>query len=325
MLFSRWAIAALVAALPMSALTTPALAQADWPNHGVRIIVPVPAGSSADLLARIYAKGLQEKFGQPFVIENRVGASHNIGAELFSRAAPDGYTLLTAPPPSLAVNKYLFPKLGYDPEAFVPVTVMADVPTVLALRPGLDFKDIPALIAYAKANPGKLTYASTGKGSTLHLAAEAFKNKTGVDMLHVPFTGVTQVVTELQAGRVDLTFAPLLDLFPSLQSGALRALAVGSEAPSLELPGVPTIGSVLPGYVSTAWFAVAAPAKTPLPLAEKISAEIRAAFEQPDARKAFANLHAVPVLNSAVDAAAYIKKDSLRWKEVIVANKIEGE
>ena len=152
-----------------------ASAQSDYPSRPIKIIAPVPAGSSADLLARIYSRVLQEKWGQPIVIENRVGASHNIGAGAVWRAAPDGYTIMTAPPPSLAINKYLFPNLTYDPETFVPVTVMVDVPNVLVVRPGLAAKDAKELIAVAKAKPGLITYASTGKGSTLHLAAEAFR------------------------------------------------------------------------------------------------------------------------------------------------------
>ena len=320
MKLSRLALAALLLLAPL-----PALAQADFPSHGIKIIVPVPAGSSADLLGRIYAKGLQDKWGQPVVVENRVGASHNIGADAFSRAAPDGYTLLTAPPPSLAVNKYLFPKLTYDPDTFVPVTVMADVPNVLVLRPGLDFPDVKSLIAFAKANPGKLTYGTTGKGSTLHLSAEAFRARAGVDMLHVPFTGVPQLIAEMLAGRVDITFANLIDVYPYVANGNLRAIGVGTETRSPELPDVPTIADTLPGYVSTAWFAVAAPAKTPMPIVVKLSAAIREAFMQPEARQLFKNLHGAPILNTPAEAAAFIRKDSLRWKDVIIANHIQGE
>ncbi len=320
MRFHHWAGIALIAALPAQAL-----AQADWPSRAVKIIAPIPAGSSADLLARIYGRELQDKYKQPFVVENHVGASHNIGADIVARAAPDGYTLLTAPPPSLAINKYLFPKLSYDPEAFVAVTVMVDVPNILVLRPGLDFKDVPGLIAYAKANPGKLSYGSTGIGSTLHLSAEAFKAKAGVDLLHVPFTGVTQLISEMIGGRVDVAFAALIDLYPYISAGNVKPLAVGTQKRSPEFPDVPTIGETLPGYVSSAWFAVAAPPKTPLPLAEKISADIRAAFQQPEAQQAVKNLHAVPILDTAAEAADYIRKDSQRWKEVIQANHIQSE
>jgi tripartite-type tricarboxylate transporter receptor subunit TctC len=312
------------AALAISA-TTVAMAQADFPKRAIKIIAPIPAGSSADLLARIYANGLQDKWGVSVVVENRVGASHNIGADAAWRAPPDGYTLLTAPPPSLALNKYLFPKLAYDPDTFVPVTVMAEVPNVLVVRPGLDVADIKALIALAKSKPGQLSYGSTGKGSTLQLSAEAFRNQAGVEFLHVPFTGVPQMISEMLAGRVDITFAPLIDLYPYISAGSLKALGVGADDPSPELPGVPTIAATLPGYHATAWFAVAAPPKTPPELVEKLSAAIREAFQQPDGAKAFQNLHAKPILNKPAEAAAFIKADSLRWKKVIETNNIVGE
>ncbi len=314
-----------LAAATRALSATAALAQADYPSRGIKIIAPIPAGSSADLLARIYAKGLQDKWGQPVVVEDRVGASHNIGADVVWRAAPDGYTLLTAPPPSLAVNKYLFPKLPFDPDTFVPITVMAEAPNVLVTRPGLDVADVKALIALAKSKPGQLTYGSTGKGSTLQLSAEAFRNRAGIDLLHIPFTGVPQLIQEMLAKRVDITFAPLIDLYPYIADGSLKALGVGTDEPSPDLPGVPTLAATLPGYHATAWFAVAAPPKTPLPLAEKISAAIREAFAQPDAGQAFKNLHARPILNNPTEAAAFIRADSLRWKEVIVANGISAE
>lgn len=316
----RWLIVALIGVQAF-----PALAQSDFPTRPIKVIVPVPAGSAADLLGRIYAKGLQDKWGQPVVIENRVGASHNIGADAFARSAPDGYTLLTAPPPSLAVNKYLFPRLSYDPESFLPVTVMAEVPNVLVVRPGLDVKDVAGLIALAKSKPGQLTYGSTGKGSTLHLSAEAFKSSAGVDLLHVPYTGVTQVMSELMAKRIDISFANLVDVYPHIGAGDVRALAVGIDGRSPELPDLPPIAETLPGYYSTAWFAVAAPAKTPPALVEKISAAIREAFQQPEAVQLIKNLHATPILNNPTDAAAFIKADSRRWRDVIIANKIEGE
>lgn len=302
-----------------------ASAQSDYPSRPIKIIAPVPAGSSADMLARIYSRVLQEKWGQPIVIENRVGASHNIGAGAVWRAAPDGYTIMTAPPPSLAINKYLFPNLNYDPESFVPVTVMVDVPNVLVVRPGLAAKDVKGLIALAKAKPGLITYASTGKGSTLHLAAESFRNQANIELLYVPFTGVPQLISELTAERVDMTLVPLIDVYPYIQNGSLRALGVGSDMRSQELPDVPTIGDTLPGYHATAWFAVALPPKAPAALAEKLSDAIREAFKQPEAAQQLKNLRGNVILNSPTEAAAFIKADSERWRRVIIENKIDAE
>ncbi len=302
-----------------------AAAQADFPNRGIKIIAPIPAGSAADVLARIYAEGLQKKWGQPVVIENRVGAAHNIGADAFSRAAPDGYTLLTAPPPSLAINQYLYPKITYDATQFVPVTIIAEVPNVLVVRPGLGVKTVAELIALAKSKPGQITFGTTGVGSTLHLSAEAFKSGAGIDLLHVPYTGVNQVISEMVAGRIDMAFMNLIDCYGYISKGPLIPLAVGLATPSPELPNVPPLADTLPGYYATAWFAVAAPAKTPMPIVEKLADGIRDTFKTPEGATALANLHAAPVLGSPAETAAFIKADSARWKAVIEKNHIQGE
>ena len=300
-------------------------AQEAFPTRPIKVIVPVPAGSSADLLARIYGKGLETKWGQPVVIENRVGASHNIGADAAFKSPPDGYTLMTAPPPSLAINQYLFAKLPYDPMSFIPVTVLAEVPNVLVVRPGLPVTDMKSLIALAKSKPGEITYGSTGVGSTLHLSVEAFKAQTEIKLLHVPYTGVPALMTEMLAGRIDITIVNLVDAYTYLQAGSLKALGVGTEKPWDELPGVPTIASELPGYYSTAWFAVAAPPKTPTETVEKMSAAIREVLGNPEGQKLVRNIHAAPVLNTPAEAAAFIRKDSERWREVIRANNITAE
>jgi tripartite-type tricarboxylate transporter receptor subunit TctC len=319
----RMNVRALVAALVLAC--SGAAAQDAFPTKTIKVIVPVPAGSSADLLARIYGKGLEKKWGQPVVIENRVGASHNIGADAAFKSQPDGYTLMTAPPPSLAINQYLFAKLPYDPLAFVPVTVLAEVPNVLVVRPGLGVTDIKSLVALIKSKPGQITYGSTGIGSTLHLSVEAFKAQTGSNLLHVPYTGVPALITEMLAGRIDMTIVNLVDVYTYVQAGSLKALGVGTERASDELPGVPTIASELPGYYSTAWFAVAAPPKTPPALVEKISAAIREVLGDAEGKQLMRNIHAAPVLNTPAEAAAFIRKDSERWRDVIKANNIQAE
>ena len=298
----------LLSSVSLAALAAPAVrAQQDRP---IRLIVPYAAGGPIDTTARLLAERVRDSLG-PVIIENKPGAGGNLGADLVAKAAPDGHTIGIAASATHAINPWLFRHMPYDPvKDFAPITQMVRVPNVLVMNADtaqrLKINSLKDLIAYAKANPGKLTYASTGKGSTLHLAGEAFKYKAGVDLLHVPFTGVPQLIQELSAGRVDLTFAPLLDLYPYISSGAIKALAVGTEKRSEELPDAPTIAATLPGYLSSAWFAVAAPAKTPPELAEKISSEIRAAFQQPDARQAFRNLHAVPILDTAAEVGAVI-------------------
>jgi tripartite-type tricarboxylate transporter receptor subunit TctC len=302
-----------------------ASAQESFPSRPIKVVVPVPAGSSADLLARIYARGLEKKWGQPVVVDNRVGASHNIGADVAFKSPPDGYTIMTAPPPSLAINQYLFPKLPYDPTGFVPITVIAEVPNVLIVRPGLGVNDMKSLIALAKSKPGQLTYGSTGVGSTLHLSVEAFKAQAGVDLLHVPYIGVPPLVTEMLAGRVDMTIVNLVDVYTYVKDGSLKALGVGTDRPWSELPGVPTIASELPGYYATAWFAAAAPPKTPPEIVAKLADAIREVLSDETGRELVKNVHAAPVLNTPEEAAAFIRKDSERWREVIRANNIKAE
>ncbi len=319
MLFRLFALA-----LPCLAANI-ACAQADYPNRVVKVIVPVAAGSAPDQLSRIFGNHLQGKWGQPVIIENRIGGSQNIGAEVFSRAAPDGYTLFSAPSPPFSLNQHLFPNLPFDPTAFAPLTVIGEAPIVLVTRGGLGVRDLAALIALAKARPGALNYGSTGKGSTSHLSAEAFKNRAGIDWVHVPFSNMAPLITELTAGRVDLAFLNLADIFPHISSGALKALAVGSPTPNVEFPDVPPIAKTLPGFAAMAWFAVAAPPNTPAPLIDKIAGAIREAFQQPEAMQMLKNMRATPVLNSPAEAAAMIKADSARWKEVIVANGIKAD
>ena len=302
-----------------------AQAEAEFPNHAIRIVVATPPGSSSDLLARVFSKGLQEQWGQPIVIENRVGASHNIAADFVAKSAPDGYTLLAAPPPALAINQYLFPKLPFDPLAFTPVTVMADIGNVLVVRKDLPAKDLAGLVELAKKRPGELNYGSTGKGSTLQLSAEAFKARAGIDLLHVPYTGVPQVLNELLAGRVDTAFINLIDVYPFIANGSVRALGYGLAKPSPDLPDVPPIADAYPGFASSAWFAVAAPPKTPAAIATKLADAIRASFKQPDAAQALRNMHAAPVLDAPEEAKAFIKADSERWRQVIVSNNIQAE
>ena len=313
----------LAAALGLAALSAPAHA-ADFPTQQIKIVVPLPPGSAPDFLSRIISASFQQQWGQTVIVENKPGAAQNVGAEQVARAAPDGYTLLTAPPPPIALNKYLFPNLKYDQDKFTPVTVICSVPNVLLVRNNLPAANVAQLVELAKKSGG-LNYASTGAGSTLHLTAEILRAKTGANLVHVPFKGTGEVMTELLAGRIDFAFANLLDAWPHLSSGGMRALAIGSEKRDPSLPDVPTLNETWPDFVSTTWFSVVAPPDTPMEIAEKLSAGIRTAFQAPEAAKRLAELRATPVLNTPAEAGKVFKQDSERWGAVIKANNIKGE
>ena len=297
---------------------------ADFPSQQMKIVVPLPPGSAPDFLSRIISASFQQQWGQTVIVENKPGGAQNVGAEQVARSAPDGHTLLTAPPPPISLNKFLFPNLKYDQDRFTPVTVICSVPNVLLVRKDLPATTLAQLIELAR-KPGGLNYASTGAGSTLHLTAEILRAKTGADLVHVPFKGTAEVMTELLAGRIDFAFANLLDAWPHLSSGGMRALAIGSEKRSPDLPDVPSLSETWADFVSTTWFAVVAPPDTPMEIAEKLSAGIRKAFEAPEAAKRLADLRATAVLNTPAEAGRIFKQDSERWGAVIKANNIKGE
>jgi tripartite-type tricarboxylate transporter receptor subunit TctC len=314
----------LAAALALGLFVSAPAQAADYPTQQIKVVVPLPPGSAPDFLSRIFGAYMQQQWGQTVLVENKPGAAQNLGAEQVARAAPDGYTLLTAPPPPIALNKFLFPNLKYDPDKFTPVTVICSVPNVLLVRNSLPATNLAEFVALARKSGG-LTYASTGAGSTLHLTAEILRAKTGADLVHVPFKGTGEVMTELLAGRVDFAFANLLDAWPHLSSGGMRALAIGSEKRDPSLPDVPALSEMWPDLVSTTWFAVVAPPDTPREIAEKLSAGVRAAFQAPEAAKRLQELRATPVLNTPTEAARIFKQDSERWGAVIKANNIKGE
>ena len=314
----------LAAALSLGLGLASPVQAADFPSQQMKIVVPLPPGSAPDFLSRIISASFQQQWGQTVIVENKPGGAQNVGAEQVARSAPDGHTLLTAPPPPISLNKFLFPNLKYDQDRFTPVTVICSVPNVLLVRKDLPATTLAQLIELAR-KPGGLNYASTGAGSTLHLTAEILRAKTGADLVHVPFKGTAEVMTELLAGRIDFAFANLLDAWPHLSSGGMRALAIGSEKRSPDLPDVPSLSETWADFVSTTWFAVVAPPDTPMEIAEKLSAGIRKAFEAPEAAKRLADLRATAVLNTPAEAGRIFKQDSERWGAVIKANNIKGE
>jgi len=318
----RLARSGLVAAAFLLGLPIGAGAQPDYPSRPVKIVVPFAAGGIADVLARLVAEKLHAKLGASFVVENRTGASGNIGAEAVARAEPDGYTLLATPPPPLAVNQSLFPDLRFDPRAFVPVTVIAAAPNVLVVRPDVPAATVEGLVAFAKANPDKLSYASTGSGGTPHLTAEMFKRATGAQIVHVPYKGMPPALTDLLGGRVDMMFANLSDALPYIRSGKLRALGIASTTRFPGLPDVPTVSETLPGFVSETWFAIVAPPRTPTPIASRLSSTVAEALRQPDVARTIQQLSVAPVGSSPDETAAFLKKETDRWREIIVSAAI---
>ena len=301
------------------------LAQDAYPNRAIKIIAPVGAGGVADLVPRFIAEKLAGRWGHPVYVENRPGANTNIGAETAARAEPDGYTLLAAPATTLAVNPSLFPKLTFDLTAFVPVTVLANEPNVLVAHPKLPFSTAQELIAFAKANPGKLTYASPGIGSVQHLSMELLASMSGIALVHVPYKGLPPAVNDVVAGHVDLLFDNLGSSAPLIKSGNLKAIAVGSERRNAFLPDLPSLSEAVPGFLSVTWFAIVAPPGTPAGIAEKLSAAIAGILKTADATNCFRDLYATPIGSSPADTAAFFAQERERWRSVIVSAGIKVE
>lgn len=295
----------------------PAFGQAEFPNRPVRIIVPFPAGGSADAMPRLISARLAEKWGQPVIVDNRSGAGGNLGADVVAKAEPDGHTLLASAPGPIAIHQALYKKLSFDPGAFVPVTILALIPNVLVVNPNVPANSVQKLIAFAKANPDKLNYASQGSGSTAHLSAELFKSMAGVKMVHIAYKGAAPAVADLLGGQVDLMFENIAGALPHVKAGKLRMLGVGTEKRIDAVRDVAAISESLPGYVAVAWFGVVAPPKTPLALAARISADMRDALRDPEVVRHMADRSATPVGGTPEETARFIRAETQRWSKVI--------
>jgi tripartite-type tricarboxylate transporter receptor subunit TctC len=297
-----------------------AAAAQNYPTRAVKIIVPFPAGGTADLMPRIVADWLSRKWKQAVTIENKPGAAGNIGAEMAFNAEPDGYTLLSAPPPPLVINQSLYPKLGFDPTAFLPISVMGIVPNALVVNPNkVSAKTVAELIAYARANPGRLTSATQGNGTTSHLTSEMFQMMAKVQFLHVPYRGSAPALQGMLAGDCDIMFDNLGVSLALVKSGQLRLLGVGTQKRMAALPDVSTIAETLPGFASSAWFAVVAPPKTARAIVEKISADIAEAIRSPDVARRLDELSAEPIGSSPDASARFMREESERWGNVVRA------
>ena len=303
-----------------------ASAQADsYPSRTIRLIVPFPAGGTTDILARAVSAELTKSFGQSVIVENRAGAGGNIGAEVVAKSAPDGYTLLMGTVGTHGINQSLYAKLPFDPvKDFAPVTVVAAVPNVLVLNVQLADKnkitDIRSFINYLKANPGKLNMASSGNGTSIHLAGELFKTETKTFMVHIPYRGSAQAITDLIGGQADVMFDNLPSALPFIKSGKLRALGLTSNKPSPALPGLKPIsatGGELANFEASSWFGVLAPAGTPKDIVNKLQQEISRALASPAVNAKLVAQGADPVGNTPEQFAAFIQTETKKWAKVV--------
>ena len=307
-------LAAGAAALPV----LPRIAQAQsWPTRPVRLVVGFPAGGPVDIVARLMGQWLSERLGQPFVIENRPGAGSNIGTEVVVRAPPDGYTLLMVGTPA-AINATLYDKLNFD---FVrdiePVGGIMRVPNVMEVNPLVPANTVPEFIAYAKANPGKINYASAGTGTLLHVAGELFKMMAGIDLVHIPYRGTTPALNDLLGGQVQMMCDNISTSIEHIRAGKLRALAVTTAARSEMLPDLPTVGDFLPGFEQSAFFGIGAPRNTPKEIVDRLNKETNAGLADPKIKTRLAEL-AGPVLpGSPADFGKLITDETEKWGKVI--------
>jgi tripartite-type tricarboxylate transporter receptor subunit TctC len=296
----------------------------DYPDHTVKIIVPFPAGGTADAVPRIVGDWLSRKWGQTVVIENRTGAAGNIGAEVVYRSAPDGYTLLSAPPPPLVINQNLYPTLGFDPTKFEPIIVMAQVPNALIVNPGnVKASNLTELVEYLRKNPGKVTSATQGNGTTSHLTSELFQLMAKVTLRNIPYRGSAPALQGLLAGDVDLMFDNLGVSLPLVEAGKLKLLAVASANRLPTLPDVPTIAEMLPGFEAIAWYGIVAPPNTPGNIINKVNADVNEALRQPEVQDQLKKLSAEIFGGSVERTSKYMREEIDRWGNVIKAADIK--
>ena len=298
-----------------------------YPAKPLRVLVGLPAGGGADVIARTVSAKMGEIIGQPLVVENRVGGGGRVASEVAARSAPDGYTLVFAGPGSNAIAVSLYEKLGYDPvKDFAPISMVATLPIVLVVNPSIPTKSMAEFVAYAKARPGKLTYASSGSGSTLHLAMELLKMKTGIEVLHVPYKGGVQAIPDLLAGQIQAMFEILPTQLPYLKAGKTRALAVTTSTRSAHLPDVPTMSEAgIADFDMTMWYGLFAPAAVPKPIREQLHAAILKTLNAREIVERLAQQGADAAPTSAEQLARFQKSEIARWAKVIKAAGVVGD
>ena len=315
----RFFPALLVAVALLSAAATPAAATADYPAQPIRLVVPFPPGGGADNLARTIMPRVEALLGKPIIIDNRPGAGGNLGAELVARAAPDGYTLLYGTNGTHSINASLYRQLRFDPvKDFAPVSRLTTIPALLIVNAALPVASVADLIRLARAQPGKLNFASAGNGTTSHLAGELFKTMAGVDIVHVPYRGGAPAAINLIGGQVQMMIDVMPNAYPLVRSGRVRGLAVSTAQRVGAAPEFPTIAETgVPGFEASAWDGVLAPAGTPLPVIQRLNAAIREALKDPALVEALARLGAQPVTSTPQEFAHHIQTSTEKWAAVV--------
>jgi tripartite-type tricarboxylate transporter receptor subunit TctC len=313
--------------LATGAVAFPAVARVAWaqayPSKPVRIIVPFPAGNATDIVARLVGQSLSERLGHSFIIDNRPGAGGNIGTEAGAKSAPDGYTLMLVSP-SAAISPALYEKLNFNPlRDIAPVAGVGSAPYIVTLNPSFPAKTVPEFIAYAKANPGKVDYASTGSGSASHLCGELFKALANIDMLHVPYR--SSFLPDLLSGQAKVVFAPISLVLEHVRAGKLRALAVTTATRAEALPDIPSVSEFLPGYEASAWYGIGAPGNTPAEIISKLNGEINAGLADPKMKSRLADLGATINPGSPSDFGMLLVEETEKWAKVVKAAGIKPD
>lgn len=319
--FAHQLLAALL--VPMALAPATAGAADRYPSKPVRIVVGFAAGGPTDLVARLLASKLQSALGQPFIVENKPGAGSNIASDLVAASPADGYTLLLAAAP-IAMNGYLYKNLKFDVQkSFEPVSMLMSAPSVLAVNPATPAQNLAELIALAKQQPGKLTFASTGNGGSPHLAGEMFKQRAGIDIVHVPYKGAAPAMSDVMAGHVTMSFMTAVSALPNLKNGNPRPIAVAAAQRMPQLPDVPTMSEAgLPGFISDSWNGLFAPAGTPKEIVDTLQRETAKAMAAPDVREKLLAQGAIPLGGSSADFRAHIKKEVEHWGKVLKSVKV---
>lgn len=313
-------------ALAIGLAATPAHAQQDYPNKPIRLVVPFTPGGVTDTGARVVAERLGARLGQQVVVDNRPGASGNIGTQMVAAAAPDGYTLVLGFDGTLVINPHVFAKVPFDTvKDFVPVSKIGDAVLVIVTHPSVPAKTLPELIAYSKSNPGGLSYGSSGTGGTPHVAAEMLKVKTDANFIHVPYKGGGQAMTDVVGGQLPMLYTAVAGALPFIERGQVRAIAISSAQRLPSLPQVPTVGDTVPGFEASSWIGLLAPARTPQPIVERIQRELHAVVNEPAVKERLAKLGITSVGNTPAEFAQQIQADLKKYAEVVKAAGIKIE
>jgi len=322
---SRRVVSAGLAASVLTPLSR-ALAQDAYPSgRAIKAVVPFPAGGATDVIGRLVAERMQAKWNTSIVVENVAGGGANIGMDRVAKGPADGSQILVVAP-QIAINQYLYAKLAYDPEKdLTPIAQVANVPNILVVRKDLPVNSVQDLIAHAKANPGKLNYASSGNGTTVHLSAELFKRMADVDIKHIPYRGSAPAVSDLLAGQVDVMFDNATSIIGQVRGGTVKALAITTSAPFPQLPDLPPVAQTVPGYETVSWFGIAVRAGTPDHVAATIEEAVRAAVQEPAVKEKLSTLIAEPVLSDRKSFASFIADERKKWGPLIADLKIRIE